>query len=148
MTKVCSKCGKRKKTTEFSFRNKKIGTRRAECKECFKPLVANHYKKNRKAYDDRGIARRQASRNWILNYLSSKKCIDCDTSDIRVLEFDHTSDDKDYNVATLVSQGYGLATLEKEVAKCDVVCANCHKIRTDKQNNSYRHQYYLEHNEL
>jgi hypothetical protein len=146
MTKVCSKCNTRKNTEEFSFRNKNKGSRRAECKACFKPLSQNHYKKNRQAYNQRGIERRKITRDWILTYLSSKKCKDCGNSDIRVLEFDHVADNKSYNIAILIAKGYGLVTLNKEVEKCEVVCANCHKIRTDEKNNSYRHQYYTNNN--
>jgi len=49
-----------------------------------------------------------------------------------VMEFDHTGQEpKDFNVA----QGVLPANLPErvllaEIAKCDVVCANCHKIRT------------------
>lgn len=143
MTKVCSKCKNRKDTTEFSFRNREKGIRRSDCKDCFKPLTASHYKINRKAYCVRGVERRKATRDWILAYLSKKECKDCKISDIRVLEFDHINDNKSYEVAILISKDYGIDTLRKEVVKCEVVCANCHKIRTDAKNNSYRHQYFL-----
>lgn len=59
--------------------------------------------------------------------------------DIRVLEFDHTKDDKEYNVGDLIAKGASLDKLKLEIAKCEVVCANCHKIRTyTRRGDTYR----------
>lgn len=48
----------------------------------------------------------------------------------QVLEFDHRPDeDKKFNI----SDGMVVGTMEdliSEIAKCDIVCANCHRIRT------------------
>lgn len=52
-------------------------------------------------------------------------CVDCGISDIRVLQFDHTRD-KQKKIATLLKIKYAVDELEK----CEVVCANCHAIRT------------------
>lgn len=46
-----------------------------------------------------------------------------------VLEFDHIAS-KRTNVTTLVWRGAAWPTIEKEIAKCEVRCANCHRIRT------------------
>jgi hypothetical protein len=59
--------------------------------------------------------------------------MDCGESDIVVLQFDHVSSDKTANVSKLVGQGYGWSTIEKEIQKCEVVCANCHARRTAQQ---------------
>jgi hypothetical protein len=46
-----------------------------------------------------------------------------------VMEFDHTRGIKSGNVMVMASR-VGRASLDAEIAKCDVVCANCHKVRT------------------
>jgi hypothetical protein len=57
-------------------------------------------------------------------------CMDCGVSyPAYVLEFDHRpEEDKSFNVSNGVV--YGRKALLREIAKCDIVCANCHKTRT------------------
>ena len=47
------------------------------------------------------------------------------------LEFDHLPEfEKVQGVGYLASKGYSWAKIEAEMAKCEVVCGNCHRIRT------------------
>ena len=48
------------------------------------------------------------------------------------LDFDHLSD-KVGNISRMLQQSISLKALDKEIAKCEVVCANCHRIRTQKR---------------
>ena len=57
------------------------------------------------------------------------------------MDFDHINGDKNYNVGKLV--GHTRATIDAELAKCEVVCANCHRTRTKK-----RGQYVAERTDL
>lgn len=47
-----------------------------------------------------------------------------------VLEFDHRPEETKLDNVTRVLKNFGVEMAWKEVAKCDVVCSNCHKIRT------------------
>ena len=47
-----------------------------------------------------------------------------------VLDMDHVRGPKEGNVATLANAAISLDRLQAEIEKCDVVCANCHRIRT------------------
>ena len=47
-----------------------------------------------------------------------------------VLEFDHRPGEKKIDNVTRVLKNYGIEMAWLEVAKCDVVCSNCHKTRT------------------
>lgn len=47
-----------------------------------------------------------------------------------VLEFDHRPEFQKVDVVYRVLRNYGAEAAWAEVAKCDVVCSNCHKIRT------------------
>ena len=64
--------------------------------------------------------------------LSDKKCIDCGIKDSRVLEFDHLPEfEKKFDIARAVSGSTrSWKTILNEINKCEVVCANCHRIRT------------------
>jgi len=66
-------------------------------------------------------------------------CADCGESDIVVLEFDHQRD-KVADVSLLARDGYSLDKIKREIDKCEVVCANCHRRRTAKQFGTYRYR--------
>lgn len=74
-------------------------------------------------------ARRKANREFVRRVLSERSCTDCGTSDIQLLEFDHVRGTKSAGIAHLVQHG-GIARIQEEIAKCEVVCANCHRKRT------------------
>ena len=56
-------------------------------------------------------------------------CMDCGETNPIVLDFDHLHNKK-YNVSRMIHDGFSWAAIKKEIAKCEVVCANCHRIRT------------------
>jgi hypothetical protein len=56
-------------------------------------------------------------------------CVDCGESNHIVLDFDHLRDKK-YNISRMIHDGFSWSAIKKEIAKCEVVCANCHRIRT------------------
>lgn len=46
------------------------------------------------------------------------------------MDFDHTEDNKEADVCWLANQPASEKKLRAEMAKCEVVCANCHRLRT------------------
>ena len=74
-------------------------------------------------------ARKKGKRKkeFIQNYLSSHPCVDCGLSDVRCLEFDHINGDKSFSLSDCRS--HSQVKIEAEIAKCEVRCANCHRIR-------------------
>ncbi len=71
----------------------------------------------------------------LLAYFATHPCVDCGTTDVTVLEFDHR--DGAIKVATIneLLRDSRLRELDAEIAKCDVRCANCHRRRTARQFN-------------
>ena len=59
----------------------------------------------------------------------SSGCIDCGEKNHIVLDFDHLSNKK-YNISRMIHDGFSWKAIAKEIEKCEVVCANCHRIRT------------------
>lgn len=47
-----------------------------------------------------------------------------------VMDLDHVRGVKRCDVANMVQRAVPTAVFLDEIAKCDVVCANCHRIRT------------------
>jgi pyruvate-formate lyase-activating enzyme len=51
-----------------------------------------------------------------------------------VMEFDHRPGEaKVSHVANMLRDGIGKARILVEISKCDLVCSNCHRIRTWKR---------------
>ncbi len=130
--KTCTKCKITKHDTDFNFKIKERGVLHSHCKNCSRDYVRNHYKHNRQYYllkaKKRNIATKIIIRNEIWTYLINHPCIDCGENDPVVLEFDHTKD-KRMDVSSLVTYG-SLKNIIKEIEKCEIRCANCHRRKT------------------
>lgn len=72
------------------------------------------------------------------DYLLKHPCVDCGETDPVVLEFDHVRGLKKYFVSTLIRKGYPILTIKREIMKCDVRCANCHRRVTAERLNHYK----------
>ena len=73
---------------------------------------------------------RYHARKAALIALKGGQCMDCGyKAHPAALEFDHVRGSKVCSIATLL-QGARWEEVLTEVAKCELVCANCHAIRT------------------
>ena len=103
-------------------------------KEDQKACSKKHYELNKQEYIDRStknnILRRERNKSFIEDYKKLNPCVDCGESNTIVLEFDHITGDKFKDISTMANQMYGLDKIKEEIDKCEVVCANCHRIRT------------------
>lgn len=76
----------------------------------------------------------------LFEFLQTKKCQDCGNDDVRVLEFDHKEGlDKMDNVSNMIYRRSWKMIL-KEIGKCEIRCANCHRIKTTKQFNYFKNK--------
>jgi HNH endonuclease len=66
---------------------------------------------------------------YLLDYLRRTPCIDCGEQDPVVLDFDHIGV-KHSGVVQLAGRDCSIVSLEREIAECEVRCANCHRRRT------------------
>jgi hypothetical protein len=64
----------------------------------------------------------------IVDCLRAHPCVDCGEADVMVLDFDHLGD-KLFGIAQGI-RDRSLQALLYEMAKCEVVWANCHRRRT------------------
>jgi hypothetical protein len=75
--------------------------------------------------------RRLDMQDWNNQIKLTRGCADCGWAEWpRGLDWDHVRGVKAGGVATLIANGRPLSEIEEEMAKCEVVCANCHRIRT------------------
>lgn len=142
--KTCRECEVAKPLVEFNKNSSKVDGRQDRCRPCDNSRARGYYSKNKSRMigqiNDAQKRRSIAMKRWICEYLEAHPCSDCGESDIQVLEFDHQRD-KLYNVSKMLGGDFNLAAVQAEVAKCEVVCANCHKRRTDSSNGNYRVKY-------
>lgn len=88
-----------------------------------------HYVNNKAVYASRSlIARRE--RQAYVDALRAGPCTDCkQTFHVCVMQFDHVRGTKVANISKLVKHT-SLAGIKLELEKCELVCANCHAVRT------------------
>ena len=129
--RACPECGGRYPMGEFVSRSNR-------CRLCRSAYGKDHYRQNVDYYKAKARRRQKdvvnVNKQWILEYLLEHPCVDCGEADPLVLEFDHRDTSaKVAAVSTLARSGYSLSAVQREVAQCDVRCANCHRRRTHEQ---------------
>jgi len=97
---------------------------------------ANNKKRLRKEIAQRKEGRKKKARIFVDRYKLDVGCHDCGfNSEPSALDFDHLADKK-HNISNMVNGGYAVKTISVEMRKCDVVCSNCHRVRTKKRRES------------
>jgi len=91
---------------------------------------------------------RDANHKNLWEYLKNKSCVDCKISDSRVLEFDHLPEfEKKFDISKAVSGSTkSWKLILTEIDKCEIVCSNCHRIRTMIRGNYKRYQSFINYN--
>ena len=103
------------------------------CKKCVAEYERERYQngdRDRKKGNRANTEKR--AQDYIWSVLTTSQCVDCCNDDPLVLEFDHRDgSDKLYNISSMYS--WSVESIKKEITKCEVRCANCHKKKTAKQ---------------
>ena|SRR3989344_3308597 len=95
--------------------------RRHKCRFCYR-VTKNILKKKYK--------------QWIIDYKERGGCDRCKITDSRVLEFHHLDGkNKDFEISQAPYNPLGLERMKKEIKKCVILCANCHRIAHWEKNN-------------
>lgn len=94
----------------------------------------DHYLKNINEIKARTANRnkriRKVNRDYIVNIKESTPCMDCNKKyPSYVMHFDHIYE-KNGAIANLSRSSVSLKRLQQEIDQCEIVCANCHAIRT------------------
>jgi hypothetical protein len=92
------------------------------------------YQQNPQVYLDRNVKKRR-DRAALVREMKEKPCTDCgQTYPWYVMDFDHREGvDEQFDIAVAVRRGVAVPRLLAEIEKCDLVCANCHRIRTARR---------------
>lgn len=85
----------------------------------------------RKASNTVYQARRKEQVATEVRRLKSGPCADCgEVHPHFVMDFDHR-EDKRWSIRDMMRRRHTLPAILREIAKCDLVCANCHRYRTE-----------------
>lgn len=103
-------------------------------KEDSRARTRRDYLKNKEAYHRRsneGKRKMRANNRLLIIEAKKKPCMDCGNSyPPYVMDFDHRPyEDKDCEISKMAMNKGSVAVL-REIEKCDLVCANCHRERT------------------
>ncbi len=72
--------------------------------------------------------RKRDIKAWLNSYKSTLTCSRCSESHPACLEFHHRNPaEKEINLSWVVSWGWSIERIEREIDKCIVLCANCHR---------------------
>ena len=134
----CSKCGLNKSLEEFYIRKTghRTGSYYEKCRDCYKQRGRNYYQENRERQLKLALLRKQKykeDRRKFLEALKNAPCMDCKKKyPPWVMDFDHRDGEtKIRSVSRMaITDTSNLEVIKQEIAKCDLVCANCHRQRT------------------
>lgn len=127
----CTKCGVVRELSVFRMRR---GKHEQPCKKCYLEYSRRHYQNNKQYYIDKAKKRNgviwEKTGQLVWDYLLEHPCVDCGDNDPRTLDFDHVRGEKLNNVSDLRSMHYSWKSIQEEIAKCEVRCVKCHRIKT------------------
>lgn len=139
--RTCTRCGQEKAISEFNYRVKAKGLRQRYCRVCTRLQLRAHYQRNSTYYVHKARTRnkevKQRNQEKVLAYLAIHPCIECGESDVVCLQFDHVRGRKVQPISAMIGT-YTWKSIEQEIAKCEVRCANCHQRRTARQRGFYK----------
>jgi len=138
------KCVICKQLFDFSNFNKKTSAKdglQPACRECNKKRSRMYYANNTDLHKHQVFENSKKyklkARKFVYDYLLKHPCVECGESEPCALDFDHMSD-KEINISLAVASGWSIDRISKEIEKCIVRCANCHRKKTAKDFNWYK----------
>lgn len=127
---VCWYCGAERPLEAFAWRNKAQGRRQVHCRTCQSAINQRQYQANR----EKRLA--QVRANWLrvksaFDDLKRAPCSDCgQTFHPCQMDWDHRDGSVKVSSITKLLKNGRLVAARAELEKCDLVCANCHRMRT------------------
>ena len=124
--RCCYRCGKiafdDKGLELFTKHAQSLHGRSNKCKACFsKEIIA---------------ARAVLQAN--VDAMKKGPCMDCGQKfDPVCMDFDHVRGEKKWSIAVGIRRAKPWSEIEEEIDKCELVCSNCHRVRTWRSGRRY-----------
>lgn len=129
--KTCPKCNAEKDNEDFAWKDQKLNKRFHHCRLCQSKISKRHYHQNKSEYRKRNIQTTRITHEYIFNLKAQTACADCGLKyHPVVMDFDHLPEYVKRDHISSLARNRTLAVVKAEIAKCEIVCANCHRMRT------------------
>lgn len=136
MTKKCNTCLQILPKEDFNRRVRGPDGRQSVCRVCQHKRDASLYKENRSFRKEQIKQRRQEVGRKLKLIIgeakAGKACLDCGISNLHPcqMDFDHIVGPKEFDISKAANLCVSEDALLNEMQKCQLVCANCHRLRT------------------
>jgi hypothetical protein len=95
-----------------------------------------YYPGHRRERVQETLDRRESLKEWYDEYKKTLRCQICGEDRPECLQFHHRDpSQKEFTIGNIIRNGVSLETLQREIAKCDVLCANCHAVIEQQKRN-------------
>lgn len=146
--KMCYKCKEIKPISEIQFRKDRSIDGAELCRACKNSYLKEYYRRDieaRRKYQREWEAKRRNPQHlnrlrgkvkrevkaWLRSLKTDNPCMDCGRYfHFAVMDFDHARSNKEFQISTARSFAVSQEELMEELYKCDLVCSNCHRLRT------------------
>lgn len=133
--RTCRTCKVEKPISNYGVRRASKDGLMTQCKECNKSGQKIQYSKNKKYYLDRNREQRAKNRKLYTELKSNTPCAKCGGHFPNcVMDYDH-KDPSSKKMCVAQMMGYSWKVILEEIAKCELLCANCHRIKTYETTN-------------
>lgn len=131
--KRCSSCAEILPLQDFARRTASPDGRQPRCRACWRAWYVDNKDGHVAEVRRRNALRARRNRELLTAHLLDNPCVDCGETDLRVLDLDHRDRALKRDVVSRLVFRAPWETVAREIALCDVRCANCHRRRTAQQ---------------
>lgn len=137
--KQCVKCLQEKPLIDFVVSKSTKSGFKAYCKECQKNQQRKYFLANREKRRSQIKINMRAWKTRLKQEIDAYKarpCLDCgNTFPVCCMDFDHLDGTKKVdNISAMISnRTTSREKIYEEISKCELVCSNCHRIRTHQR---------------
>jgi hypothetical protein len=133
--KQCCKCKQEKPLTDFNKKSANRDGLERYCKECHRAKNRKHYEANKAKYVAQSIAYGKQYKDWYKDLKKDLRCERCGEDHPATIEFHHLDPtEKENSVSQMIVSRLSKETILAEMAKCIVLCSNCHRKEHYEQN--------------
>lgn len=129
--KGCRRCGKEKELEAFASNSRSSDGHHSWCRACVKQYDADRFQsmpRDRSARLARAKVDRKARQRWLQSLKDGRACGRCGESHVACLDWHHRDPgQKRFTIGNMNRVLKSKATVLAEIAKCDLLCSNCHR---------------------
>jgi hypothetical protein len=132
--KTCISCKKELDESEFSFKSRAKGTLQSRCKSCYNEYNRGYYQSGERTKQlERVKNNNKQLRVQFQEWKKQQSCSCCGEDATECLDLHHLDPTQKEGTLARINDFGSWNRILEEIAKCIVVCANCHrKIHTGR----------------